>query len=423
MNPNNRLEFGTAGLRGEVAPGYCCMNEVVIMQTAQGLLKYVQENFPNEVKNGICIAHDARHYSDVFSEITAGVFIAAGIKAYLFKQLSPTPYAAFFTEHFKCVCGVMVTASHNPAQDNGYKVYGMNRGVQIVPPHDSGIQKAIMESIEIKQSTYDYKKYLTEEYAKKGLYIELNEKSPETQCYYDAIKTLSRTPEDNKTLHLKPQYSAMWGVGYVPVQRALRTFGFDPEQVRPFKDSVVPDPNFGGEKRPNPEERHNMIKLCEKAEKDTQVILVNDPDADRFALAERNGDHWEIFHGNEIGAILCEWQLQNTSGDDRLILCSTVSSKILERMAEVHHINFRETLTGFKWLATVSRQYPQFRTVFAFEEAIGYTCGTNGLVVGDKDGVATACVALEMCNKLYKEGKTVYQFLQEIYKKYGYHAW
>lgn len=127
LNPQNRLEFGTAGLRGEVAPGFCCMNQVVIMQTAQGILKYVQQHFPQD--KSVCICHDARHYSDIFSDITAGVFIAAGYKVYYFRQLSPTPYAAFFSEHFKCVCGVMVTASHNPSQDNGYKVYGMNRGV------------------------------------------------------------------------------------------------------------------------------------------------------------------------------------------------------------------------------------------------------------------------------------------------------
>ncbi|CAL6011125.1 Phophoglucomutase [Hexamita inflata] len=421
LNPENRLEFGTAGLRGEVAPGYSCMNQVVIMQTAQGILKYVQENFPDTVHNGICICHDARHYSDIFSDITAGVFIAAGIKTYYFKQLSPTPYAAFFSEHFKCVCGVMVTASHNPSQDNGYKVYGMNRGVQIVPPHDTGVQSMILSCTDIKETTYKYASYLTEEYKQKGLYVELTEESEITQLYYDSIKQLSHIKDHS--LKVKAEYSAMWGVGCVPFKRALKNFGFKVEDVNFFEDSCKPDANFGGEKRPNPEERHNMVKLAQKAQANTQVILVNDPDADRFALAERQGDDFYIFHGNEIGALLCEWQLQNTTGDDRLILCSTVSSQILKRMAEQYKIHFSETLTGFKWLATVAREQPQYRAVFAFEEAIGYTCGNNGLIVGDKDGVATACVALEMANFLYSQGKTIVGYLQEIYAKYGFHAW
>jgi len=168
--------------------------------------------------------------------------------------------------------------------------------------------------------------YLTEEYKQKGLFVELNEQSPETQIYYDSIKVLSRTTASNGKLHFVPEYSAMWGVGCTPVKRAMKTFGFDLSQIKFFADSTIPDPNFGGEKRPNPEERHNMVKLCEKASKETNVIVVNDPDADRFALAERINGEWVIYHGNEIGALFCEWTLMNTKGDDRLVLCSTVSS-------------------------------------------------------------------------------------------------
>lgn len=215
----------------------------------------------------------------------------------------------------------------------------------------------------------------------------------------------------------------MWGVGCVPFKRALQNFGFDQQKVFYFEDQCKPDPKFGGEKRPNPEERHNMERMFTQAADGVQVILANDPDADRLALAERVDGKWRAFHGNEIGAILCEWQIENSSGPDRLVLSSTVSSQILKKMAKHHGIHFEETLTGFKWLATASRSHPELKTVFAFEEAIGYSAGTDHLLVGDKDGVSTACLLLEMANILYKRGETITKYLDGIYKKYGYHAW
>lgn len=310
----------------------------------------------------------------------------------------------------------MVTASHNPAQDNGYKVYGMNVGIQIIPPHDTGIQATILQTTEISQTTYDYLKYLDKS---NPLYHELTEESEVTQLYYDAIEKLCFKREENAHLHCNFEYSAMWGVGTVPVKRALKTFGFEHDKIRFFADSCIPDPDFGGEKRPNPEERHNMVKLSEKAHKDTQVIIANDPDADRTALAEKQKDgSWYIFHGNEIGAVLAQFMLDSTTslGSKRHILCSTVSSQILNIMAQKNDLHFTETLTGFKWLATNAREKPEWSAVFAFEEAIGYSCGTEkGLVAGDKDGISTVAVLIECINNLYKNKRTIHEYMTEMF--------
>lgn len=413
-----RMEFGTAGLRAAMGPGNSQMNSLTIVQTAQGLLKYLKAQFSADDlrQRGIVIGFDGRYHSDEFARITAAVMKNGGVHTYCFKNVVPTPFVSFSILHYRCVAGVMVTASHNPKMDNGYKVYWDN-AAQIIPPHDAGISAAIMESLEPLESSW-------EPYN--------GDVSPDEEIFNLYFKSLRETYTTmGKGGKQKFVYTAMHGVGAKFALHSLEHIANVPkENILVVREQEKPDPEFSTVEFPNPEEGKNSLDLSIRlgSAQGANVILANDPDADRLAVAERLPDGtWRLFNGNEIGALLGWWAVFHAKrrGDDLancVLLSSTVSSCILGTIAKKEGMQFIDTLTGFKWMGSVEHELlakKKGKPLFAFEEAIGFNWGTR---VFDKDGVSAAAVMADMANYVaMNENMSLVQKLDDVYKTYGYH--
>ncbi|KAK1175339.1 phosphoglucomutase-2-like isoform X1 [Acipenser oxyrinchus oxyrinchus] len=423
----SRMEFGTAGLRAAMGAGTSRMNDLTIIQTTQGFCSYLEKNFPDLKERGVVIGFDARAHppsgssSIRFAKLAAAVFISHGVPVYLFSDITPTPFVPYTVTHLSLCAGVMVTASHNPKQDNGYKVYWAN-GAQIISPHDKGIASAIEENVEPWPQSWD-ETIIKDSPLLKDPYADIN------RDYFQDIQKHCFHREINKASKVKFVHTSVHGVGHTFVQSAFKAFDFAPPlAVAEQKD---PDPEFSTVKYPNPEEGKGVLTLSfALADKEgAQIVLANDPDADRLAVAEKQDcGEWKVFSGNELGALLgwwiftC-WKEQNTDPcalKEVYMLASTVSSKILRAIALKEGFHFEETLTGFKWMGNRAKQLlDQRKTVlFAFEEAIGYMCSPSVL---DKDGVSAAAVTAELSSYLANRNVTLSQQLKAIYEEYGYH--
>ncbi|KAJ8917646.1 hypothetical protein NQ315_005093 [Exocentrus adspersus] len=418
-----RISFGTAGLRGKMAVGYACMNDLVIVQTAQGLLKHLQkEKLDLLKKNGIVVGYDGRYHSRRWAELTAVIFLNGGYPVKLFSQVTPTPFVPFATKKYKCAAGIMVTASHNPKEDNGYKVYADN-SAQIIAPTDKNIQDSILQNLVPLKTSWDTS-VLTQSCLLKDPFQEILD---------DYLKTISEDIlSDHKKLNeavgMTFTYTAMHGVGYFTFQKLCDLIGI---KIVPVPEQRDPDPEFPTVKFPNPEEGKSSLDLSFRTANsiNSVVILANDPDADRMAIAEKhpNTGEWKVFTGNELGALFGWWLLDcfklkypDEPISNVCMLCSTVSSMILRSMSKKEGFTFFDTLTGFKWLAnlTLKLEEDNKKVVFAFEEAIGFMCGTRVL---DKDGVSAAAHFATMTSYLYSKGQTIAGKLDEIYSVYGHH--
>lgn len=415
-----RMEFGTAGLRTRMAAGFSMMNDLTIIQTTQGLCQYLLKSSPSVKSNGVVIGYDGRHNSERFAWLTATVFINSQVPVYLFSKLCPTPYVAYGVIYYKAECGIMVTASHNPKEDNGYKVYGSN-GAQIISPVDKHVAQSIEENLTPLVTSWNAS-IVEQNPLRKDPYDEI------LKHYNEDLKKLCYFREKNTKSGVKFTYTAMHGVGYPYVMAACKAFGFT--EPIPVIEQVMPDPEFPTVRYPNPEEGEGALSLSMDTANanNSTVILANDPDADRLAVAEKlDSGKWHIFSGNETGALLGWWSWHSFRlkhpdfpASDVYMLSSTVSSKILETIAKYEGFNFEETLTGFKWMGNRSDTvlHEGKIVLFAFEEAIGFMCGSNVL---DKDGVSAAMVASELATYLYEQGLTLHKQLDNIYQKYGYH--
>ncbi|XP_068606919.1 phosphopentomutase [Brachionichthys hirsutus] len=424
---SSRMEFGTAGLRAAMGPGISCVNDLTIIQTTQGFCCYLEERFQNLKERGVVIGYDARAHppsggsSKHFARLAAAVFIGKGVPVHLFCDITPTPFVPFAVSHLGLCAGIMVTASHNPKQDNGYKVYWEN-GAQIVSPHDKGISKSIEENLEPWPESWDAEGALKNPLLKDP-YQEIN-----TQ-YFKAIQKHCHHRDINKSSEVKIVHTSVHGVGHTFVQSAFKAFGLHPPYA--VEEQKDPDPEFPTVKYPNPEEGEGVLTLSfAQAEREgATVVLANDPDADRLAVAEKQESGlWRVFTGNELGALLGWWMFRcwkRESPDAAAVkslymLSSTVSSKILRAIALKEGFHFEETLTGFKWMGNRARELlDQEKTVlFAFEEAIGYMCSPAVL---DKDGVSAAAIAGEMTSYLAMKKTSLSRQLCAIYEEYGYH--
>ena len=404
---NGRLMFGTAGLRAEVGAGPNRMNRLVVRQAAAGLVDYLLRSVEGSAEAGILIGFDARRKSDVFALDTARVAAARGMKAMLLPQLLPTPVLAWNISRLGVAAGVMVTASHNPPQDNGYKVY-LGSGAQIVPPHDELISDAI-ESFDATS-------------------IELaSEDSPLIQilgneCIDEYIKWLPSVRLCRDVPRIKVAYTAMHGVGGDTALRAFASAGFDQPVV--VASQQEPDGSFPTVSFPNPEEPGAMDLVIDLARRSGAAIaLANDPDADRLGVAipvtgETSGE-WRLLRGDEIGWLLGDHILRHTNGDDRLVVTTLVSSSLLGKMAHKHGVAFEETFTGFKWIADAAMKRSDKRLVFAYEQALGYLVTDQPL---DKDGISAALVMTEIAALAVHDGVTVQQRLDQIAAEYGQHV-
>jgi phosphomannomutase len=385
-----RLEFGTAGLRGALGAGPNRMNRVVVMRAAAGLASYVKAHGGGAV----VIGYDARHKSDVFAHDTAAVMAGAGLPAMVLPRPLPTPVLAFAIRHLGCAAGVMVTASHNPPQDNGYKVY-LGEGSQIVPPADAEISAEI-DSVG-PLSTIP----LGEEW------VTLDDEVLDSYVARTSSLVREDVPRD-----LKVVYSAMHGVGGSVVLRTVQGAGF-PEPIR-VTEQFNPDPDFPTVAFPNPEEPGAIdLALTAAAEHAADLVIANDPDADRCAVAVATRDgSWRMLRGDEVGVLLGLHLLQR--GTRGTFANSIVSSSLLGRIAAKHGVDHEETLTGFKWIARVPG------LAYGYEEALGYC--VDPADVRDKDGISAALLVCELASTLKSQGRSLLDLLDDVMREYGLHA-
>lgn len=414
------LEFGTAGLRGIIGAGSNRMNKYTVGKATQGLSNYIIKQ--KGENRGVAIAYDSRRKSDEFSKQAALVLNANGIKTYLFDSLRPTPELSYAVRKLGCIAGIVVTASHNPPEYNGYKVYWED-GAQIVSPIDKGIideVNAISDFGMIK--TMDI-----EEAKQKDLYHIIK---PEVDdCYIEELKKLVLNPEAIKEQaeHLKIVYTPLHGTGNVPVQRILKELGF--KQVFIVKEQELPDGEFPTVSYPNPEDPKAFTLALELAKKvDADVVLANDPDADRLGVYVKDTSSGEYiqFNGNMTGNLLAEYILsqkkeKNILPDNGAVIKTIVSSNLTDAIANYYGVKLFSTLTGFKNIAKIIRDFEQnnsYDCLFSYEESYGCIIGTHAR---DKDGIVAVMAVCEAAAYYKKQGLTLWDQMINIYKKYGYY--
>ncbi|MAE71796.1 MAG: phosphomannomutase [Gemmatimonadetes bacterium] len=417
-----RLAFGTAGLRGTLGAGPNRMNRAVVRQTTAGLADYLIDSTPAAGRRGVLIGYDGRHLSREMAHDTAGVLAARGIKAILIDRTAPTPLVAFGTTHFGTAAAVMVTASHNPPQDNGYKVYWSN-GAQIIPPQDRGIAEAIDADLarlgeEGIGNAANVPMMTLDEARDASL---LQEPGRELEAaYLDALAN-ALPAAGRRDDPLTIVYTPLHGVGRELAERALLRAGFSRVHVVP--EQADPDGDFPTVAFPNPEEPGAMdlaLGLAEAVGAD--LVLANDPDADRLAVIARNAEgEFVPLDGNQIGVLLAEFLLDVAAEPDpKIVMNSIVSSGMLAVIAAAHGVEFETVLTGFKWIGNRALEReakePDLSFIFGYEEALGYTVGT---VCRDKDGIGAAVAMAELAARARDEGLSVLDRLNRLYERHG----
>ncbi|KXS94290.1 hypothetical protein AC578_6791 [Pseudocercospora eumusae] len=408
-----RIAFGTAGLRASMKAGFAFMNSLTVLQASQGLADYIlaQTTSGSHESPSIVVGYDARYNSDKFARLAAAIFLEKGFTVLWFAQLVHTPMVPFAVTHYGAAAGVMVTASHNPKNDNGYKVYWSN-GSQIIPPHDIGIAAAIDQVQEI--ATWDASLVDSHKSVR-------NVFSDAAKSYLDHVRELV-WPLPTVEQAMPFTYTPMHGVGLKFMKQIAYMLWFT-TSMREVAAQAQPDPEFPTVPFPNPEEKGALdLAIQESSRNHTDIILANDPDADRFSVAQRlSRGQYHQFTGNQIGILFASHVYETYTGDKSKLamLASTVSSRMLASMAAKEGFHFQDTLTGFKWLGNVAQDLKKhgYEPAFAFEEAIGFMFPS---VVWDKDGIAAAAVFLTAWQRWKKQGLTPHQKLQQLYEAYGY---
>lgn len=393
---DGRLQFGTAGLRGRLQAGSMGMNRVLVAQAAGGLAEFLKGY---DKEPSIVLGYDGRKNSDVFARDTAEIMAAAGIKTYLLPRKLPTPVLAYAIKYFDTTAGVMVTASHNPPEDNGYKVYlgKANGGGQIVSPADQEIAACIDK---VAQSSI-------KDLPRSQNYIVLDDEI--VDAYIAKTASLAKEPQ----VDINYVYTAMHGVGYEVLSKTLAKAGLPQPSI--VAEQVWPDGTFPTVNFPNPEEKGALdlaIKVAK--ERNAEFIIANDPDADRLAVAVPDAQgNWKPLHGNVIGCFL-GWYLAkqyHAQGKKGILACSLVSSPALAEIAKKYGFESEETLTGFKYIGKVNG------LLFGFEEALGYLVDPDK--VRDKDGISAAIMFLDLVRNLKKQGKTLADYADDFTKEFG----
>jgi phosphoglucomutase len=406
------LEFGTGGLRGTMGPGTNRINKYTIGSATQGLCNYLLKKYPEE-KIKVAIAHDSRNNSDYFAKITSEVFSANGIHVYFFKELRPTPELSFAIRHLGCRSGVMITASHNPKEYNGYKAYGADGG-QFTSPDD----KLVMDEVSAIASVDDVK------FNRIDPNIELIGEEID-ELYLQKITELSVSGDAiGRQKDLKIVYSPIHGTGITLVPKALESFGFT--NVTIVEEQAKPDGNFPTVVYPNPEEKEALTLALAKAEEiDADLVLATDPDADRVGIAVKNNDgKFILLNGNQTGSLLINymltiWQEKGKLTGNEYIVSTIVTTKLIEEIAKSKKVGFYETLTGFKWIGALITEFQGKKTFIAGgEESYGYLIGE---LVRDKDAVISCAFISEMTAYYKDKGSSLYQAMLNMYKEYGFY--
>ncbi|MEG1310812.1 MAG: phospho-sugar mutase [Bacilli bacterium] len=412
------LEFGTAGLRGVIAAGTNRINNYTVRRVTFGLATYIIKNTTEEEKNrGIVIAHDNRHMSREFCMEAANTLAACGIKAYIFDDLRTTPELSFAVRNLNTIAGIVITASHNPPEYNGYKVYWED-GAQVMPHIANAITKEI-------NSIHDYSKIPTISEENKDLVIMLSE--DDDTAFIEAVKTQIIRPELIKQVGkgFKIVYTPLCGTGNIPIKRALNEVGF--EDVLIVKEEENPDPNFAGIDYPNPEDKKALTRGIELAKcEGADLVIATDPDCDRVGIAVKvTTSEYVLLTGNQIGGMLTDYIIEGLKEKNSLKLNSVliktiVTSEFGAEIAKSNNVEVLNVLTGFKFIGEKIKLFEETDEkayVFGYEESYGYLVGTHAR---DKDGVVASLLISEMAAFYYAKGMSLYEGLIELYNKYGF---
>jgi phosphomannomutase len=394
------LHFGTAGLRAPLGAGPARMNRAVVRRTTAGVARWVVGRGPVAVAAGVVVGRDARHGSATFAADVVNVLRTFGVATHVLSRPLPTPITAFAVHRLSAAAGVVVTASHNPAPDNGYKVYSGD-GSQIIPPDDAEIAAAA-QGDPVPDRVVPI--------------------GAETVIDDDTLAAYSRAvldlldPRGARTL--RSVYTAMHGVGGSVTPGLLTAAGFDPPHI--VVAHAEPDPDFPTLPFPNPEEPGALdLAIALARETDADIVIANDPDADRLAVAVPGRDgEWRAFTGDELGILIADRWLAVTSGPGRLVATTVVSSSMLSKLAAEAGVAYQETLTGFKWIARAAQQQAGHHLIFGYEEALGYTIGD---IVADKDGMSAALVVAEMAAEAKAAGGSLLDLLDALFARLGVH--
>jgi phosphomannomutase len=411
------LEFGTAGLRGKLGIGSNMMNIYTVGRASQALADYITDFGEERMKMGVVIAYDVRHFSKEFAKESALILAANGIKTYLFDDIRPTPVLSFAVRYLKTTAGIVVTASHNPKDYNGYKVY-WDQGSQIL----DDVANGIVEKIE--KIGYDFskiKKISEEEALNKNLLQYISKEVDEE--YIQRVEGLALRDEDLDK-NIKIVYTPLNGTSNNFVRRVLKDRGF--KNVFIVKEQELPDPDFKSVANPNPEYEVAFEEAKKLGyEKNAQLLLANDPDGDRTALEILDGNNYKMLNGNQVGALLVNYILESKGKkgsleENSVIIKSIVTGDLTKRIAKKYGVSVLETLTGFKNICGKENELEKegkSKFLFGFEESIGYIYGT---FVRDKDGTIASMLISEMVGYYSKKNKNLIEVLEDIYQEYGY---
>jgi len=413
------LEFGTGGMRGEIGPGTNRMNVYTIRKASQGLAEYIKSFGEDAKKRGVVIAFDSRHKSPEFAMEAAKTLATNGIQTYVFDELRPTPELSFAVRHLNAFSGIVITASHNPPEYNGYKVYGEDGGQ--LPPK---VADEVITKVKAVKNELEVQVAEEADLKEKGLIKIIGEEIDE--AYTEKLTTISLNPNLAKEVDLKVVFTPLHGTANKPVRRGLAALGY--ENVTVVREQELPDPNFSTVKSPNPEE-HAAFELAIKEGNriDADILIGTDPDADRLGVAVKNDKgEYVVLTGNQTGAILLHYILtekkaNGTLPENGVVLKTIVTSEIGRAIAKSFGLDTIDTLTGFKFIGEKIKEYEktgEYTFQFGYEESYGYLIGD---FARDKDAVQAAILAVEVCAYYKKKGMTMYEGLLEIFNKYGFY--
>lgn len=406
------LEFGTGGLRGIMGAGSNRMNIYTVGAATQGLSNYLNKNFKNLKQISVVVGHDCRNNSRKFAEIAANIFSANGIKVYLFENLRPTPEVSFAIRYLGCQSGVMVTASHNPKEYNGYKAY-WDDGAQVLAPHDRGIIDEVEKITSVSEIRFEGNPAL----------IEIIGDKIDT-AFLEKVKTLSLDPEAIKRQHnLKIVYTPIHGTGITLIPRALRMWGFT--NIIDVPEQNVISGDFPTVKSPNPEEPAALSMAIEKARQtDAELVMASDPDADRVGIACKNDKgEWVLVNGNQtcliyLYYIITQYKRLGKLKGNEFIVKTIVTTELIKKIADKNGVEMFDCYTGFKWIAREIRLMEgKKKYIGGGEESYGFLAED---FTRDKDSVSACCLIAEIAAWAKDNGKTLYQLLQDIYVEYGF---
>ena len=413
------LEFGTGGMRGEIGVGTNRMNVYTIRKATQGFSSYIEKLGEEAKQRGVVIAYDSRHKSPEFAMEAAKTLATNGIQAYVFDSLRPTPELSFAVRYLRAIGGIVITASHNPPEYNGYKVYNEDGGQ--LPPADADVLIEMVNAIENELEIKVEEESILRD---KGL-IKIIGKEVD-DAYNEKVLTISEQPHLAEEVDVKVVFTPLHGTANHPVRRALKDLGY--EHVEVVKEQELPDPEFSTVKSPNPEEHAAFeLAIAKGKEMGADILIATDPDADRVGLAVKNDEgEYTVLTGNQTGALFLDYILsqkkeKGTLPDNGIMFKTIVTSEFGRSIASSYGVETEDVLTGFKFIGEKIKQYEEsgeYSFLFGYEESYGSLIKD---FARDKDAVQAAVMAVEICAHYKRQGKTLYQALEELYEKHGYY--